>query len=154
MFNDRNFVSLVDTPIDTQAMLAAASRRDCGAVLLFLGTTREWTGDAQTMQLEYDAYREMAVQQLQSLAEQALDRWPIKRIAVTHRLGIVPVSEASVAIVISSPHRQAAFEVGAWYLEQLKQVVPIWKCDYAGDGSKAWQHPTATEASTATRGAL
>ncbi len=134
-------IQLVDEAIDVSTLLKEAHRADCGAVLLFLGTTREWTGSERTIQLEYEAYREMAIQELRRLAEQALVTYEVKRIAITHRLGIVSLSEASVAIAVSSPHRKAAFLAGEWLIDRLKEVVPIWKRDFSGDGSTSWKHP-------------
>lgn len=134
-------IQLVDSAIDVSTMLMRAYRADCGAVLLFLGTTREWTGEERTCQLEYEAYREMATRELGRLAEKALEEFEVKRIAITHRLGIVQVLEASVAIVVSSSHRKAAFQAGEWLIDRLKEDVPIWKKDFAADGSANWLHP-------------
>jgi molybdopterin synthase catalytic subunit len=134
-------IQLVDSTIDVSSMLSDAYRADCGAVLVFLGTTREWTGGDRTIQLEYEAYREMASHELGRLAEKAFEEFDVKRIAITHRLGVVPVREASVAIIVSSPHRKAAFQAGDWLIDRLKEDVPIWKKDFASDGSATWMHP-------------
>jgi molybdopterin synthase catalytic subunit len=132
---------LVDQAIDHASLISWATRPECGAVLLFLGVTREWTDGERTTQLEYDAYRTMALRELEQLAEQAANQWPLEAVAITHRLGIVPIGEASVAIVVGSAHRQAAFEAGQWLIDRLKERVPIWKKDYSPDGSDHWMPP-------------
>jgi molybdopterin synthase catalytic subunit len=137
-------IRLVDQPIDSQALLSLAHRPDCGAVLLFLGTTRAWTDGHSTACLEYDAYRQMAIRSLEGLAQQALTRWRLGRVVIEHRLGMVPVMEASVAIVVSAAHRQAAFEAGQWLIDQLKAEVPIWKKDHTADGDSQWLHPSTS----------
>ena len=104
-------IELVREPIDATALLQKANRSDCGAVLLFIGSTREWTGTEQTRFLDYDAYDVMAQVEMQRLADEALSRWPIAFVSIMHRLGRVEIGEASVAISVSSPHRKAAFEV-------------------------------------------
>jgi len=135
------FVELVHDAIDTDRLLTRSRRSDCGAVLLFLGTTREWTGADQTRYLEYDAYQEMAKIEMQRLADEALSRWSIASVSIVHRLGRIDIAEASVAIVVSSPHRGAAFEAGQWLIDTLKQSVPIWKKDTNGNGVAVWLHP-------------
>jgi len=135
-------IELVRDPIDTDRLLARARRPNCGAVLLFLGTTREWTGTNQTEFLEYEAYESMALSEMQKLAEEALGRWSIQFVSIVHRLGRVDPGEASVAIVVSSAHRGAAFQAGKWLIDTLKELVPIWKKDHTASGSSDWLHPT------------
>jgi molybdopterin synthase catalytic subunit len=134
---------LTHEPIDTQRLLAAATTSATGATLLFLGTTRQWTHGRETLWLTYDAFREMALEKLRQLEEQARERWPLVNCQITHRLGRVDVGEASVAIVVSSPHRHDAFVAGEWLIDTLKQVVPIWKEEHWSDGTTEWVHPGA-----------
>ena len=110
---------------------------------MFLGTTREWTGENQTEFLEYDAYESMAISEIQKLADEALRRWPIQFVSIVHRLGRVDLSEASVAIVVSSPHRGPSFQAGEWLIDTLKECVPIWKKDCSATGHSTWLHPSA-----------
>ncbi len=134
-------IELVREPIDIAALLQRAKRSDCGAVLLFIGSTREWTGTEQTSFLDYDAYDSMARVEMQGLADEALGRWPIACVSIVHRLGRVDIGEASVAIAVSSPHRKAAFEAGEWLIDALKKSVPIWKQDHTAAGKSQWLHP-------------
>jgi molybdopterin synthase catalytic subunit len=83
----------------------------------------------------------MAERKLAELESEAKNRWPILDCAIVHRLGRVEVGEASVAVAVSSAHRQAAFEAGQWLIDTLKQVVPIWKCEHWADGTTEWVHP-------------
>jgi molybdopterin synthase catalytic subunit len=134
-------LSLTRDPIDTAAVLAAVTTPAAGAVVLFLGTTREFTDGRQTVVLEYDCYPQMAEKKLAELAAEANTRWPLTGIAIVHRLGNVPLAEISVAIAVSSPHREAAFAAGKWLIDTLKEVVPIWKKENWADGSCEWVHP-------------
>jgi molybdopterin synthase catalytic subunit len=109
--------------------------------VLFLGTTRGLTAGRRTVALDYECYPEMARNKLAELAAEASRRWPLAGCAVVHRLGRLEVGEASVAVAVSSAHRQAAFEAGQWLIDTLKQSVPIWKRELWADGSSEWVHP-------------
>ncbi len=134
-------VSLTENAIDTEAILASVASPRAGAVLLFVGTTREVTGDRVTESLDYSGYQEMALEEMQRLADRAAARWPLSRVAMEHRLGHVAIGEASVAIALSAPHRKEAFEAGEWLIDQLKESVPIWKRENWADGTCEWVHP-------------
>jgi molybdopterin synthase catalytic subunit len=114
---------------------------EAGAVVLFLGTTRAVTDGRETLRLDYEAYGEMAEAELRKLAEEARRRWPVVGCAIVHRLGTVPPAEPSVAVAVSTPHRQDAFEAGKWLIDTLKESVPIWKREHWADGSTEWVHP-------------
>ncbi|HEY6565342.1 MAG TPA: molybdenum cofactor biosynthesis protein MoaE [Pirellulaceae bacterium] len=131
--------------LDVTAMLAAVMRRDAGAVVLFLGTTREWTRGRQTTSLEYEAHESLARAELSRLELAARERWPsLVEVQVAHRLGNVPVGEVSVAVAVSAAHRQEAFESGQWLIDRLKETVPIWKRENWADGTEEWVHPGTT----------
>ena len=134
-------IRLTDQTIDTASLLATASRPEAGAVLLFLGITREWTDDRRTVALDYEAYAPMAGQKLAELEAEARRRWPLAECLIVHRVGNVAASEASVAIVVSSAHRHDAFAAGEWLIDTLKESVPIWKCEEYEDGAIEWVHP-------------
>ncbi len=142
-------IRLTDQPIDAQHLLASAQQPQAGAVLLFLGVTRQFTRSRETVQLKYEAYREMALLELRRLEAEARARWQLVECLIVHRLGIVPLAEASVAIVVSSPHREDAFEAGRWLIDTLKETVPIWKQENWADGAVEWVHPTAGEGASA-----
>jgi molybdopterin synthase catalytic subunit len=134
-------IQLTDAAIDCSAVLESARTPQAGAVVLFLGTVREFTAGRQTTHLHYDAYRPMAETQLQALVEEAAARWPILKATIVHRLGRLDLGEVSVAVAVSSPHRPDAFEAGRYLIDRLKEVVPIWKQEHWRDGGVEWVHP-------------
>ena len=134
-------IQLTNDPIDTAALLDGVRHPNAGAVVLFLGTTRELTGDRQTVALDYEAYHEMAERKLAELENEARQKWPVIECMIVHRLGRVPPAEASVAIAVSTPHRSDAFAAGQWLIDSLKHDVPIWKREQWADGSTEWVHP-------------
>jgi len=136
-------IQLTHEPIDIASLVAQAQSPEAGAVLLFLGVSRQFTGDRETTKLIYDAYEEMAIKELKRLEASARERWPLTECLIVHRLGTVPLGEASVAIVVGSPHRKAAFAAGEWLIDTLKQSVPIWKQEHWTDGTTEWVHPSA-----------
>ncbi|MCR9291998.1 MAG: molybdenum cofactor biosynthesis protein MoaE [bacterium] len=141
-------IELIEEPIDAARLLTAVSDPACGGQVLFVGTTRRWTQRdphdlLETEYLMYEAYREMALGQMRSLAEEAAKRWPIKKFAMVHRLGRVEPQEASVAVAVSSPHRSEAFEAAKWLIDQLKHEVPIWKQEHYVQNGTEWIHPSS-----------
>ena len=141
-------VSLTHDPIDFAALTEAVRHPHAGAVVLFLGTVRELTGHLVTTFLEYDAYLPMAEQKLAEIEAEARRRWPVREIALAHRLGRLGVGEVSVAVAVSCPHRAEAFEAGRFAIDTLKEVVPIWKQDTAPSGATEWIHPGGPERPT------
>lgn len=110
---------------------------DAGAITTFLGTTRRTNRGRAIVKLEYEAYREMAEAELRRIGEEAAHRWRICRVAIVHRVGEVPVAEASVAIAVSAPHRAEAIEACRFSIDRLKLVAPIWKKEYF-EGGEVW----------------
>lgn len=136
-----SMIELTHQPIDATAVIERVSSPLAGAVVLFLGTTRQWTGPRQTASLDYECYPEMARAKLAELESEARRRWPLVECVVVHRLGHLELGEASVAVAVSSAHRQAAFAAGEWLIDTLKQVAPIWKKENWADGTVEWVHP-------------
>ena len=139
----RIMIYLTDKPIETQFVLSQVATPEAGAIVLFLGTTREFTDGRQTAWLDYECYPEMAEKKLAELETEARNRWPITGCCIAHRLGRLELQEASVAIAVSSPHREKAFEAGKWLIDTLKEVVPIWKQENWADGESQWVDPQA-----------
>ncbi len=137
-------IELTYDPIDPATVVQRASSRQAGAVVLFLGVTREFTQGRQTASLDYECYPEMAQAKLAELEAEARRRWGLCECVIVHRLGHLDIEEASVAIAVSSPHRRDAFEAGQWLIDTLKEVVPIWKKENWSDGSVEWVHPGVT----------
>lgn len=134
-------LTLTYEPIDYEALTESVRSKRAGAVVLFLGTVREMTAGRQTVALDYEAYPSMAQAKLGEIVAEAKARWPIVETAIVHRLGRLELNEISVAIAVSTPHRQQAFEAGQYLIDRLKAVVPIWKKDNWADGTTEWNHP-------------
>ena len=136
-------IKITDQPIDLASLLPLVSNPECGAQVVFVGTTRQWTGEVETEFLEYEAYEALALQQMQALETAARDRWPLKEVVMVHRVGRVNVAEPSVAVLVSSPHRSEAFEGAKWLIDELKHHVPIWKREHYVQNGAQWIHPTS-----------
>ena len=135
-------VQLTSEPIDFQAVTEQVCRRDCGAVVTFLGTVRELTSGQVTVALDYEAYPAMAEKKLAEIEQETRRRWPVGEIALVHRLGHLGVGEVSVAAAVSCPHRAEAFEACRFAIDRLKELVPIWKKENWADGTTEWVHPS------------
>jgi molybdopterin synthase catalytic subunit len=136
-------IELFDQPIDVAAVLDRVQSPAAGAVVLFLGTTREVTAGRRTQSLEFECYPEMARKKLAELEVEARRRWPVTACAIVHRLGHLELGEASVAVAVSTPHREDAFAAAKWLIDTIKEEVPIWKCENWADGTTEWVHPKA-----------
>jgi MoaE-MoaD fusion protein len=123
--------------IDTAAVLAKVKKPEDGAGIVFEGIVRNHSRGRRTLFLEYEAYEQMALRQLESLAAQALSQFQIRDVAIVHRLGRIEIGETSVLIVAVSAHRAAAFEACRWLIDTLKRTVPIWKKEYF-EGAAVW----------------
>jgi len=130
-------VTIVREKIDTAALLEQVKQPEDGAVVVFEGIVRNHTRDRRTLFLEYEAYEEMALKQLESLAVQARSQFAIREVAIVHRLGRLEIGEASVLIVVASAHRAAAFDACRWLIDTLKHTVPIWKKEHF-EGGAVW----------------
>jgi len=135
-------IALTREPIDSAAVLDSVRDVNAGAAVLFLGTVREITGEAVTASLQYDAYEAMATQAMEKLAERATEKWPLKHVAIVHRIGHLELGDIAIAAAVSSAHRLPSFEAGQWLIDTLKQDVPIWKQEQYADGRTEWVHPT------------
>jgi molybdopterin synthase catalytic subunit len=128
---------IVSHPIDAAAVTAAAAHPAAGAIVTFLGTTRDHNDGRRVIRLEYEAYPEMAVAEMKKIGAAMRERWPIERVAIVHRIGVVPIGAASVVIAASAGHRVAAFEACHFAIDRLKEVVPIWKKEHF-EGGEIW----------------
>src|SRR5579872_5821796 len=134
-------IRLTNDVIDYPALTESVRSSAAGAVVLFLGTVREMTEGRQTVALDYEAFPQMAEAKLEELLVEARSRWPIVAAAIAHRLGRLELGDVSVAVAVSTPHRQQAFEAGKFLIDRLKEIVPIWKKENWADGTTEWVHP-------------
>jgi len=108
-----------------------------GAVTSFLGTVRNENKNRRVNRLEYEAYKPLALKTFERIASESYERWPQTHLAVHHRIGLLEIGEASVAIAAASPHRADAFATCRYAIERVKQIAPIWKHEYF-DGGDIW----------------
>jgi molybdopterin synthase catalytic subunit len=132
---------LTSEPISVSALLAEVAAPQCGGTCLFLGTVRDAPQDGGVTGIEYSAYEAMATKEFDRILGEARKRWPEARLAVRHRLGLVPTEEASIGIAAAAPHRAEAFAACRYVIEEVKQRLPIWKKELRADGTALWVDP-------------
>jgi molybdopterin synthase catalytic subunit/molybdopterin converting factor small subunit len=126
---------IVRGPIAAQEIADSIKAGEDGAVVIFEGIVRNQTRDRRTLYLDYEAYIPMAINQLERLAQESLNKFAVRDLRIVHRLGRLQIGETSVLIVVAAPHRGAAFEACRWLIDTLKKTVPIWKKEYFEDGA-------------------
>jgi molybdopterin synthase catalytic subunit len=136
-------VHLTRDEIDHHEMTEQVRRGDCGAVVTFLGTVRDLTGERVTVALDCEAYPAMAEKKMAEIERETRERWPVGEMAIVHRLGHLDIGDVSVAVAVSCPHRGQAFEACRYAIDRLKELVPIWKKENWVDGTTEWVHPGA-----------
>ncbi|MGD0205651.1 MAG: molybdenum cofactor biosynthesis protein MoaE [Dehalococcoidia bacterium] len=130
-------IRITADPLEPQPFIEHVRRDESGAVALFLGVVRNNNLGRRVLHLEYDAYPQMAEKKLREVAEEITARWPVTDIAIAHRTGRVEIGETSLVVVVSSPHRQEAFEACQQAVNRIKEVVPIWKKE-VWEGGESW----------------
>jgi molybdopterin synthase catalytic subunit len=128
-------IEITDEVIPSAEIAAEIKEGSDGAVCVFDGIVRDNTRGRKTLYLDYEAYREMAVEKMKALAGEAVAKFGVRDVALVHRLGRLMVGETSVLIVVASAHRGAAFEACRWLIDTLKKTVPIWKKEQFVDGA-------------------
>jgi molybdopterin synthase catalytic subunit len=128
-------VEITDDVISGEEIVAEIKADEDGAVCVFDGIVRNNTRGRKTLYLDYEAYREMALEKMKGLASEAIERFGVRDVAMVHRLGRLMVGETSVLIVVASAHRGAAFDACRWLIDTLKKTVPIWKKEQFEDGA-------------------
>ncbi|HBV65585.1 MAG TPA: molybdopterin converting factor [Rhodopirellula sp.] len=141
MVSKKPHIELVDGPIQLEELRARIDHPDAGAQGWFVGVTRRTTGDLITQTLHYEAHHAMAKTELMKLALDAMQEFSLLRLVIVHRLGEVPIADASVVIGCSTAHRPETFAALEWIMNRLKKEVPIWKREVYSDGKEEWVHP-------------
>lgn len=126
-------------PLDVAAISSSVTHPSTGATSVFIGTTRDNFEGKRVVRLEYEAFEAMAVKELGKVVAEVRDKWEVHAVAIHHRLGIVAVTEASVVIAVSSPHRKEALEAVQFAIDKLKATVPIWKKEIYDEGGSSWK---------------
>lgn len=134
------YVALTYDPLDAKPIMDKVRSPQAGATVLFAGTTRDNFGGRAVLNLSYEAYAPLALRTMRDIAEAALEKHSLKGVAIVHRLDVVPVSEESILIAVSSPHRAAAWRAGEECLEEVKARAEIWKLEtFEDDRSAVWR---------------
>lgn len=135
-------IQLLDSPLDAQACFDFVASDNAGGIVTFVGTVRDQTKSKRVIKLAFEAYAPMAIKEMQKIAKEAIQQWPVLGMAIHHRVGILAVGEIPVVIAVACAHRQAAFEACQYAIDTLKETVPIWKKEYFEDG-EVWvaAHP-------------
>lgn len=135
-------IQLLETALNAAQCIAFVHSDDAGGIDVFIGTVRNDTKGKPVLRLEFEAYEPMAIAEMHKIAEQAIEKFGVKKIALHHRTGILEIGEAAVIIAVSAPHRAAAFDACRYCIDTLKETVPIWKKEIFEDG-EVWvaAHP-------------
>jgi molybdopterin synthase catalytic subunit len=134
---DGRLFRVTEDELDARETERAVADPGAGAIVTFTGVVRDNGRGQAVSALDYEAYAPAAEKMLAQIADEIDEKWGLKRVAIIHRTGLLPVGEASVVISISSPHREAAFHACLYAIERLKEIVPIWKKEHYADGA-AW----------------
>ena len=136
---NQDIVFITAEPLVLGALAARVVCGTAGGIATFIGTTRDNFEGRRVLRLEYEAYQPMAERELLAICKRMRDRWPLRHVAIAHRIGLVPIGESSVEIAVSSAHRREALEAVQFAIDDLKKHVPIWKKEiYEGDAA-AWK---------------
>ena len=130
-------IEITHEPLDPEAVTAKVRKDSNGAVVTFLGTTRDFTSGRRVLRLEYEAYRPMADKKLDEIAAEIRERWPVENVAIAHRLGPLEIGETSLVVAVAAPHRKEAFAACQYAVDRIKQMVPIWKKEHF-EGGEVW----------------
>jgi len=132
-------ILLTHSPLDVNAAFAAATLPSTGATSIFVGTTRDNFEGKTVLKLEYEAYESMAYKELNRLCTEIRSKWDVAKIIIQHRLGEVGVTEASVIIAVSAPHRAESLQAVNYGIERLKEIATVWKKEKYADGGQQWK---------------
>lgn len=135
-------IQILSTPLDTKHCYKFVTHPSCGGINFFVGTVRDSTHNKKVKALDFEAYEPMAISEMQKIATQMMDMWPIVKVSMHHRIGKLEIGEIAVVIAVSSAHRKATFEACQYAIDTLKKTVPIWKKEIFEDG-EVWvaAHP-------------
>ena len=126
---------LTTDPLDARRLEAAVAHAGAGAICTFTGIVRDNSRGRSVTELDYEAYAEMATAEMRKIGDEIGERWPEARVAMAHRTGKLQIGDASVVVSVSCPHRAEAIAACKWGIDRLKDSVPIWKKEYASDGT-------------------
>jgi len=135
----RNIVTLTEDALSVADIIAGVTDPSCGGISVFVGTTRDVFEAKEVVTLEYEAYAPMARKEMTAICEEVRQRWPVKNVAIVHRLGRVAVAEASIVVAVAAEHRREAIAATTYVMDVVKARVPVWKREVYADGTKSWK---------------
>jgi len=141
LMNQHIEIILSDKTLNEQACSDFVKNDDSGGIVTFVGTVRNQTKGKRVLRLDFEAYEPMAVSEMKKIAEQAVEKFSLKKIAIYHRVGNLEIGEVPVVIAASAAHRGAAFDACEYAIDTLKESVPIWKKEIFEDG-EVWVSAT------------
>jgi len=131
---DKIFIKLIEGDLSLSECYEFVQDDGCGGLALFVGTVRNNTKGKEVLKLEFSAYQPMAIKEMNLIAQKAIEKFKVQKIAIHHVVGNLGIGEVPVIIAVSSPHRQAAFQACQFAIDTLKETVPIWKKEFFEDG--------------------
>jgi molybdopterin synthase catalytic subunit len=131
-------VRLTEEPLEAAEALAFVQAPGAGGVVMFAGTVRDRSDAGEVAGLDYEAWEEMAETRMAAIAREIIERWPVCKVAILHRIGRLDVGETSVLVSCSAPHRAEAFDAARHGIERVKSDVPIWKKERLTTGEAEW----------------
>ncbi|WP_329609976.1 molybdenum cofactor biosynthesis protein [Microaerobacter geothermalis] len=134
---EEDYFLITEEPVSIEQVISKVVHPDAGAVNSFIGTVRELTKGKKTLYLEYEAYVPMALRKMKQIGDEIKKKWPDAKVAITHRIGHLEISDVAVVIAVSTPHRHDSFEACRYAIERIKEMVPIWKKEFWEDG-ESW----------------
>ena len=135
-------IQIFPSPLNIQSSIDWIMSPESGGIDVFIGTVRNATKGKKVTRLEFETYEAMAIAEMEKIAKQAFEKWPLQKVLIHHRTGVLEVGEVPVVIAVSAAHRAAAFDACRYIIDTLKQTVPIWKKEFFEDG-EVWvaAHP-------------
>jgi len=134
----RDVARITTKPIDPSAVLKSVLDPSAGGTVIFVGTIRRRNEGRMVESLEYEVYKEMAEKKMEEIESVVRAKWPVEKVTMVHRYGKLKVGEASVAVAVSSEHREEAFEACKFAIDTIKRSLPLWKREELRGGRKAW----------------
>ena len=129
-------IQVSDQPLNIQACIEWAMDPECGGIDVFIGTVRSNTKKKKVVRLEFEAYEKMALSEMNRIAEDVFKKFPVQKILIHHRTGVLQIGDVPVVIVVAAAHRDVAFDACRYAIDTLKQTVPIWKKEVFEDGEQ------------------
>lgn len=135
------FIEITTEEIDFKKLYNFCKKNHLGAINVFFGVTRNFNNEKKVLYLEYESYKDMAEKIISKIIDEIINKWDVEKVAVSHRSGQVDIGQISMVVVISSEHRKSSISATDFFIDRLKEIVPIWKKEFYEDG-ESWLSST------------